>query len=597
MSLHSSGFEDHHDQNFFMTPSTHRTTNLSGTITSSNAFVPTRSAFSFEDVQDNSPVDWNMPRPLPGLQNTNTLGLNQYTNQLQQKIQFLTHRNTVLMTENNLLRTINERLVNSIPASSMPQGAGVGVLPTYTEADFPEIRYWHKVSYKQARKKKNQETIAGKVVRKRVNPEFDTSQAAEKQDNEDGENENSEDIKPVRGSAWAAKGINVRMTWIERRDGTIVDGHYATAVRKVGYALLFDFDLQGIAPTQWQHASLEVKTRWDTEMIRQFPELGYCANNWKSQAVASYIFLGWNKRHGSDSKAKKVVKVEENNIKIEKFVDTSTSLEKRATEVDTVKDREGEHIAKRVKMSGVNSMIRSRLKNINFVHTLARCATPVNPTILTSKTPTQKSQVVLHTRSSPDVTPEDSAMEFGGILESCTGGTTVSEDLNDTDINNGAEHFGSESVALTLGDSTIPSTPVSTEALVSAFAGPSTSSVSPTPFMTGTSPATSTTSATLTSSTVLLPSIDISPLEPIASSSILRTPVPLTEKKKKKSSWKPKMSTTDRGLCAFEWHQKTGGTAIEFDVYWKSIKNTEVGREWTKRAQAAAEARAAAAAP
>ncbi|KAJ3912270.1 hypothetical protein F5877DRAFT_84988 [Lentinula edodes] len=575
MSLHSSGFEDHHDQNFFMTPSTHRTTNLLGTITSSNAFIPTRSAFSFEDVQDNSPVDWNMPRPSPGLQNTNTLGLNQYTNQLQQKIQFLTHRNTVLTTENNLLRTINERLVNSIPASSTPQGARVGVLPTYTEADFPEIRYRHEVSYKQAQKKKNQETIAGKVVRKRVNPEFDTSQAAEKQDDaseddEDGENENSKDIKPMRGSARAAKGINMRITWIERRDGTIVDGHYATAVRKVGYALLCDFDLQGIAPMQWQHASLEVKTRWDTEMIRQFPELGYCANNWKSQAVTSYIFSGWNKRHGLDSKAKKVVKVEENNIKIEKFADTSTSLEKRATEVDTVKDREEEHIAKRVKMSGVDSMIRSRLK---------------------------KSQVVLHTRSSPDVTLEDSAMEFGGILESCTGGTMVSEDLNDTDINNGAEHFGSESVALTLGDSTIPSTPVSTEALVLAFAGPSTSSVSPTPFMTGTSPTTSTTSATLTSSTVLLPSIDISPLEPIASSSVLQTPVPLTEKKKKKKSWKPKMSTTDRGLCAFEWHQKTGGTAIEFDVYWKSIKNTEVGREWTKRAQAAAEARAAAAAP
>ncbi|KAJ3861226.1 hypothetical protein EV359DRAFT_66656 [Lentinula novae-zelandiae] len=322
------------------------------------------------------------------------------------------------------------------------------------------------------------------------------------------------------------------MTWIERRDGTIVDGHYATAVRKVGYALLFDFDLQGIAPTQWQHASLEVKTRWDTEMIRQFPELGYCANNWKSQAVASYIFSGWNKRHGSDSKAKRVVKVEEDNIKIEKFVNTSMSLE-------------------RGQLKWIH-MIRSRLKNINFIHTLAR------------ETPIQKSQVVLDTRSSPDVILEDSAMEFGGILESCTGETMASEDLNDMDINNDAEHFESES--------------------------PSTSSVSPTPFMTGTSPTTLTTSATLTSSTVLLPSIDISPLEPIVSSSILQTPVPLTEKKKKKSLWKPKMSTTDRGLCAFEWHQKTGGTAIKFDVYWKSIKNTEVGREWTKWAQAAAAA-------
>ncbi|KAJ7815207.1 hypothetical protein B0H13DRAFT_2381208 [Mycena leptocephala] len=55
---------------------------------------------------------------------------------------------------------------------------------------------------------------------------------------------------------------------------------------------------KGIAPTVWGQATLQVAILYNNEMCRQYPELRYCADNWKAQRIATNNYSSWYKTHG-----------------------------------------------------------------------------------------------------------------------------------------------------------------------------------------------------------------------------------------------------------------------------------------------------------
>ncbi|KAJ6615992.1 hypothetical protein B0H10DRAFT_1764482, partial [Mycena sp. CBHHK59/15] len=84
-----------------------------------------------------------------------------------------------------------------------------------------------------------------------------------------------------------------RMKYIENANGEAVDGYRCTAIAKVAQQIWFELVKKGIAPRTWGKASLDVITLYNDEMCRKFPELRYCADNWKAQAYATANYSSW----------------------------------------------------------------------------------------------------------------------------------------------------------------------------------------------------------------------------------------------------------------------------------------------------------------
>ncbi|KAJ3911923.1 hypothetical protein F5877DRAFT_85393 [Lentinula edodes] len=181
---------------------------------------------------------------------------------------------------NNNFLSMNNKLIGAVPGLLSVAPGRVPVEPeACLESDYPEIEFWHKVTWKSTRRKQSQESYIG---------------------NEEDEEEDDKQGK-MRGNSRASKGINVSMRWVEEKNGEIIDGYRATYIRGFAFGLLFELLKQGKLPLKWSMASNDVKIWFYTEMARQIPELRYCADHWKTQEIATTIYPGWISRHGGGS--------------------------------------------------------------------------------------------------------------------------------------------------------------------------------------------------------------------------------------------------------------------------------------------------------
>lgn len=188
---------------------------------------------------------------------------------------------------------MNNKLIGAVPGLLSVAPGRVPVEPeACLESDYPEIEFWHKVTWKSTRRKQSQESYIG---------------------NEEDEEEDDKQGK-MRGNSCASKGINVSMRWVEEKNGEIIDGYRATYIRGFAFGLLFELLKQGKLPLKWSMASNDVKIWFYTEMARQIPELRYCADHWKTQEIATTIYPGWISRHGGGSAVKTEVKTEDDTI-------------------------------------------------------------------------------------------------------------------------------------------------------------------------------------------------------------------------------------------------------------------------------------------
>lgn len=136
------------------------------------------------------------------------------------------------------------------------------------QADYPKVRFWFKRDWSKFQK---------------------GSKAAK-----DASVDNSSDSKMVgRGKARSAEGINVMMLYIERDDGTSVDGDVANNIRQTARSIWENLGNAGIAPTTWGQADMQVKKDYWREMAEVFPYLKLCDRNWKANQIATEFYTKW----------------------------------------------------------------------------------------------------------------------------------------------------------------------------------------------------------------------------------------------------------------------------------------------------------------
>ncbi|KAJ7836241.1 hypothetical protein B0H14DRAFT_3705330 [Mycena olivaceomarginata] len=173
-----------------------------------------------------------------------------YLQNLELRLQNLEKENGILHAQNNSIKEAYHELANAVPSllalTSNP----------FAQEDFPLVQYWTREDFKG-----------------------DTSGVS----NHTGPN--------PRGASLVSQGVNVRMKYIENANGEA--------------QIWFELVKKGIAPRTWGKAGLDVATLYNDEMCRKFPELRYCADNWKAQAYATANYSSWYSTHGPEKTSKK----------------------------------------------------------------------------------------------------------------------------------------------------------------------------------------------------------------------------------------------------------------------------------------------------
>jgi hypothetical protein len=107
------------------------------------------------------------------------------------------------------------------------------------------------------------------------------------------EKEKSKPMDPAKGDAH--KESTAR--YIEDENGEPVSAATLKEIRKTARQVWALFRERGEAPAQWSKASSKVVNAYRLEMRRQHPELRLCANDWKSEALATLAYPSWYQNH------------------------------------------------------------------------------------------------------------------------------------------------------------------------------------------------------------------------------------------------------------------------------------------------------------
>lgn len=111
------------------------------------------------------------------------------------------------------------------------------------------------------------------------------------------ETEKAKPTDPAKGDA--QKDSTAR--YIEDGNGECVSAATLKEIRKTARRVWAMFKERGEAPAQWSKASSKVVNAYRLEMRRQHPELRLCANDWKSEALATQAYPSWYQNHCKSS--------------------------------------------------------------------------------------------------------------------------------------------------------------------------------------------------------------------------------------------------------------------------------------------------------
>ena len=92
------------------------------------------------------------------------------------------------------------------------------------------------------------------------------------------------------------------MRYVEDENGQMVDGHRASAIRKLARSIWVALANAGKAPAKWSQADVVVAQSYKREMRRHFPELQLCENDWKADLIASDNYPSWYSHQANTSK-------------------------------------------------------------------------------------------------------------------------------------------------------------------------------------------------------------------------------------------------------------------------------------------------------
>ena len=151
------------------------------------------------------------------------------------------------------------------PTSSLPTPASVLSVPEkYRDLDrknaatrFPDINFWTTQDYNKWESERNKMADVLEVGSK----------------------------KPQRGNARAREGENVMYNFVEEEDGGVVDGHVASAIRKLMQSI---FNGMGDrVPQKWRQAGKNDRDYILSELYKAYPFLMLCFDHWKADKIAS----------------------------------------------------------------------------------------------------------------------------------------------------------------------------------------------------------------------------------------------------------------------------------------------------------------------
>jgi hypothetical protein len=98
-----------------------------------------------------------------------------------------------------------------------------------------------------------------------------------------------------RGKTRASQGVNVAMRYVEEQDGTVVDGHRATEMRRYARLIWVHMAKEGGPPPSWGKADVKLSQAYCREMCQRFPELKLCNLDWKADQIATDNYPSWYK--------------------------------------------------------------------------------------------------------------------------------------------------------------------------------------------------------------------------------------------------------------------------------------------------------------
>ncbi|KDQ09612.1 hypothetical protein BOTBODRAFT_47484 [Botryobasidium botryosum FD-172 SS1] len=87
---------------------------------------------------------------------------------------------------------------------------------------------------------------------------------------------------------------NRRLFFIEDENGEAVSPHRANEIGQAAKSLWHTLQRVGWAPEKWGRLEPDAKEFYLSEMYRRFPELTFCADNWKAMMVGGIDYSGWH---------------------------------------------------------------------------------------------------------------------------------------------------------------------------------------------------------------------------------------------------------------------------------------------------------------
>ncbi|KAJ7441242.1 hypothetical protein FB451DRAFT_1441450 [Mycena latifolia] len=455
-----------------------------------------------------------------------------YTQNLELRVQKLEKENSLLRTEADAIKSAYHELVQAVPAllaatsnpfklplseGTSPHEIGPSIipLPSLSRDDYPDVRFWFRSDF---------EKPAGGVSNKGApNP---------------------------HGRTLASQGKNVSGTYIEDKDGQMVDGFRVTAMGQLAQRIWFSLLGAGKAPPTWGQVTSEASTLYTNEMCRNYPELRYCADNWKAHRIATLNYPSWIGLR----KDQLLTTAGHEGGKRGRRSRSTTSAPVPVTEP-----------RKKVKLDDIDLLTFSPLWQ------------PPAPPGTSSQIP-----------GSTDTPAQAPVLTDTSTLEATLGEPGVSGMSCDVPVAAPAPQEVSVSIpAVMSGDAsgsqavdTLLGSPDSTPQVPAALEPPLVLAVVPS------------TEGDAAHAALILSAFppQLLPAE-AAQPGPVATHVPAGPSKRAKKDTTPKMTTTNhitpRNLCAIEWVSKNrNGTRPEYTKYWDSIKGTNEGQHWIKLAAA-----------
>ncbi|KII83654.1 hypothetical protein PLICRDRAFT_180256 [Plicaturopsis crispa FD-325 SS-3] len=198
--------------------------------------------------------------------------------ELRKNYQHIKEENLALKVENKTLRQVvhtptfkaYDKLVTTLPrALTAPDSSGLAAaipspaIPPLLQSDYPNVKFWRKSTYTSHMK-----ASAGTTDLHRGPPQ--------------------------RGHARMAGGINVKMLYVEDKNGTPVDGYVAQHIREYARSIWNNLAKVGRAPRVWKRdGNAETLREYWREMGLRFPLLRLCESDWKADQIAIDYYPSW----------------------------------------------------------------------------------------------------------------------------------------------------------------------------------------------------------------------------------------------------------------------------------------------------------------